>query len=147
MPARRRDEADTMSRNTWKNTERTIAARLGGQRVPVSGRVRGDAPDIAHPLLSLEVKHRKRLPAWLYQAMAQAVACAGPDQIPVAILHEHGRRHAADLCMVALADLKSLLDRAAKLEGERNRTSDGEIRRYSNESRTMHGDGEGRQTV
>ncbi len=58
-----------MSRQTWKHTERTLAARLGGQRVPVSGRARGDAPDIAHPRLSLEVKHRKSLPAWLREAI------------------------------------------------------------------------------
>jgi hypothetical protein len=129
MPASERDEADAMSRNTWKNTERMIAARLGGQRVPVSGRARGDAPDIAHPLLSLEVKHRKRLPDWLHQAMAQAVACADPDHIPVAILHEYGSRHAADLCVVTLADLESLLDRAAKIEAERNRAGNSKQRR------------------
>jgi hypothetical protein len=129
MPARRRDEADAMSRNTWKNTERAIAARLGGQRVPVSGRARGDAPDVAHPRLSLEVKHRRHLPDWLHQAMAQADACAGPGQIPVAILHEHGARHDADICIVALRDLVSLLDRVAKLEEERNRASDSEKRR------------------
>jgi hypothetical protein len=37
----------------WKRTERSIATRLGGQRVPVSGRARRDAPDIAHPRLAL----------------------------------------------------------------------------------------------
>lgn len=97
-----------MSRSTWKATERALAARLGGQRVPVSGRARGDAPDIAHPLLSLEVKHRQSLPAWLHEAMAQAVACASPDQIPVAILHAHGSRHDTDLCVLRLADLERL---------------------------------------
>ena len=100
-----------MSRETWKATERALAVYLGGQRVPVSGRARGTAPDIAHPRLSLEVKHRKSLPAWLHEAMAQAVACAGPGQIPVAILHEHGRRHDGDLCMLRLADLAALVER------------------------------------
>ena len=103
-----------MSRETWKATERTIAGRLGGQRVPVSGRSRGDAPDIAHPRLSIECKHRKSLPAWLLEAMAQAVTCAGPDQIPVAILHEHGRRHDDDLCLIRLADLAGLLESGAR---------------------------------
>ena len=82
---------------------------LGGQRVPDSGRARGDAPDIAHLRLSIECKHRKSLPAWLLDAMAQAVACAGPEQIPVAILHEHGSRHDGDLCVVRLADLRALI--------------------------------------
>jgi len=106
-----------MSRQTWKATERALAARLGGQRVPVSGRVRGDAPDIAHPRLSLEVKHRASLPAWLREAMAQAVACAGPHQIPVAILHEHGSRHDGDLWMLRLADLAALLETGARETG------------------------------
>src|SRR5215207_762371 len=98
-----------MSRPDWKNTERTIAARLGGQRIPVSGRARGDAQDIAHPSVSIECKHRKCLPTWLREAMAQAVACAGREQIPVAILHEHGGRHDGDLCILRLADLSALL--------------------------------------
>lgn len=84
------------------------AARLGGQRVPVSGRVRGDASDIADSRLGIEGKHRQSLPAWLREATAQAVACAGPDQIPVAILHAHGGRHDADLCVMRLADLQWL---------------------------------------
>ncbi len=99
-----------MSRQTWIATERALAARLGGQRVPVSGRARGYAPDIAHPRLSLEVKHRASLPAWLHDAMVQAVACVGPGQTPVAILHEHGSRHDGDLCMVRLRDLAALIE-------------------------------------
>src|SRR5690606_6113413 len=39
-----------------KQAERSIASRLGGTRVPVTGRQRGDAPDIEHPTLSIEVK-------------------------------------------------------------------------------------------
>jgi hypothetical protein len=99
-----------MSRATWKHTERSIASRLGGVRVPVSGRARGDAPDSTHPRLALEVKHRKSLPAWLLDAMCQASACAGPEPIPVAILHQHGGRHDRDLCVLRLADLVALLN-------------------------------------
>jgi hypothetical protein len=58
----------------WKRTERKVAALLGGVRVPVSGRARGDAPDVAHARLSIEVKSRKELPAWLMDAMVQAEA-------------------------------------------------------------------------
>ena len=103
-----------MSQADWKRAERTIASRLNGQRIPVSGRARGDAPDIAHPRLSIECKHRKSLPAWLHEAMAQAVACAGPEQIPFAILHEHARRHDDDLCIIRLADLTALLESGAR---------------------------------
>ena len=93
-----------MADRAWKATERAIAARLGGIRVPVSGRQRGDVPDIAHPWLSIEVKHRKTLPAWIHGAMNQARAAARSDQLPVAIVHESGRRHASDLVVIRLGD-------------------------------------------
>ena len=93
-----------MTDKAWKRTERAIAAAIGGRRVPITGRQRGDAPDIQHPWLSPEVKHRKSLPAWIHNAMAQAVASAHSDQLPVAILHEKGKRHSSDLVMVRLGD-------------------------------------------
>jgi hypothetical protein len=41
------------------------AGFLGGQRMPVTGRQRGDTLDsIEHEALSIEVKSRKALPAW-----------------------------------------------------------------------------------
>ena len=69
-----------MSDKRWKATERRIAALLGGRRVPVSGRGRGDAPDIAHPWLALEVKDRATLPAWLLDALDQAERSATPTE-------------------------------------------------------------------
>jgi len=88
----------------WKRNERAIAGVLGGQRVPISGRQRGDAPDIAHPWLSIEAKHRRQLPAWIEDAMAQASAAARSDQLPIAVLHAKGRRHVHDLVVVRLGD-------------------------------------------
>jgi len=61
----------------WKRTERNVAALLGGRRVPVTGRQRGDTPDVAHPLLSLEVKHRREVPAWL----TGALTAGGPEVV------------------------------------------------------------------
>ncbi|GIV61536.1 MAG: hypothetical protein KatS3mg044_0402 [Rhodothermaceae bacterium] len=58
-----------MPEKTWKAVERKVAERLGGRRVPVTGRSRGDAPDVAHAWLSIEIKHRARLPAWIEDAM------------------------------------------------------------------------------
>jgi hypothetical protein len=66
---------------TWKHAERQIARRLGGRRVPVSGRA--GQPDIAHSWLSIEVKHRRRLPQWLTKALLQAVQAATPWPAPV----------------------------------------------------------------
>jgi len=88
----------------WKNTEREIARLLGGHRVPVTGRQRGDVPDIAHEWLSIEVKHRRIVPAWLLDAMAQAEASKNGQQLPVVILHPHGKRHADNLVIIRLSD-------------------------------------------
>jgi hypothetical protein len=89
---------------TWKAVERELARRLGGERIPVNGRRRGSAPDIAHDTLSLEIKHREALPAWLHDAMAQAVASKRGTQIPVVILHECRSRHEDDFVILRLGD-------------------------------------------
>lgn len=69
-----------MSRATWKRTERNIAGIIGGERVPVSGRQRGDQPDVRHDWLSVEVKHRRSIPQWLTTALTQARAAVRGDQ-------------------------------------------------------------------
>jgi hypothetical protein len=93
-----------MADKRWKATERRIAALLGGRRVPVSGRGRGDAPDIAHPWLALEIKDRAVLPAWLLDALDQAERSATPAQLPAAVLHRAGDRHDAALVVLRLSD-------------------------------------------
>ena len=93
----------------WKTAERRIAEELGGVRVPVSGRARGDAPDVDHPTLSIEVKSRKRLPKWLEKAVAQAEAAATQPQLPVAVLHQDGRRYRDALVVVRLKDFDKRL--------------------------------------
>ncbi len=72
-----------MGDKRWKVTERRIAALLGGRRVPVSGRGRGDQPDIVHPWLSLEVKDCATLPAWLLDALDQAERSARNQHEPM----------------------------------------------------------------
>jgi len=88
----------------WKTAERRIATLLGGERVPVTGRQRGNAPDVAHSWLSIEVKHRKSLPAWLFDAMAQARASAGGQQLPIAVLHQAGDLYTRSLVVMELSD-------------------------------------------
>ncbi len=94
----------------WKRVETAIAARLGGQRIPVSGRGRGDQPDIAHPTFAVEVKLRASLPAWLTAATDQAKAAARDGQMPLVVIHVSGARHRDDLCVLALADLVALIE-------------------------------------
>jgi hypothetical protein len=83
-----------------KSCERKVAALLGGKRVPASGRTRGDAPDVLHNSLSSEVKNRKKLPAWIEDAMKQAQASATNGQLLVAVLHQNGWR--CTDCLVVL---------------------------------------------
>jgi hypothetical protein len=88
----------------WKSTERAVAKRLGGRRVPITGRQRGDTPDVAHEWLSVEVKHKAQLPLWLHDAMSQAVAAQRNGQMPIVVLHQSGQRHDNDLVVVRMRD-------------------------------------------
>lgn len=91
--------------HTWKHAERVIAKLVGGQRIPVSGR--SGQPDVQHPWLSIEVKHRKILPQWLIQAVGQAERAARPGQLPVAVLHQHGQRYSEALVLMRLRDFEA----------------------------------------
>jgi hypothetical protein len=98
-----------MDHSSWKRAELEIARRVGGKRVPVSGRARGDAPDVQHPRLAIEVKHRKKLPEWLLDALDQVEKSAVLDQIPVVVLHEARQRYDRSLVLLRLEKLMELL--------------------------------------
>lgn len=103
---------------TWKDAERKIARILGAQilddetdpkvqRVPVTGRGRGNAPDVRHPFYSLEIKHgRRAISAFLADAWDQAVKSVRGEQIPMVILHKHGTPYDDSLVVIRLADLE-----------------------------------------
>lgn len=74
----------------WKQCERRVAKYIGGTRIPITGRQRGDAADIDHAWLSPEVKYRKQLPEWIKDAMRQAKASARSNQTPIVIICEKG---------------------------------------------------------
>jgi hypothetical protein len=97
----------------WKSCERKVAALLGGRRVPVSGRGRGDLPDVEHKCLSVEVKSRKIIPAWLEDAMRQAEASAKDGQLPMAVLHQDGCRYVDSLVVLRLKDFSHYLTKEA----------------------------------
>ena len=86
---------------TFKGVERAIAQRLGGERVGHLG-----GADVVTDWLAVEVKTRKELPQWLRDAVAQAKRHAGISQLPVAILHQVGQRHAGDIVCLRLADFQ-----------------------------------------
>jgi hypothetical protein len=94
---------------TWKASELAIAKLLGGERVPINGRVRGSAPDVAHSWLAIEVKSLKNLPARMVDAMDQAEKSAawakrkeGKDKLPIAIIHHDRQNHHNDLVVMRL---------------------------------------------
>jgi hypothetical protein len=93
----------------WKRIERQTARLLGAQRLPSSGR---PAPDILAGPFCIEHKVRKRLPAWLLQALAQARQTAGPGQIPLVVLAAAPGpgRPIQRLALLALDDLLHLLN-------------------------------------
>jgi hypothetical protein len=94
----------------WKACERCIAELLGGVRVLVSGRARGDAPDTEHPVFSVEVKAGAKLPVWIEGAMRQAESCARDGKTPVVVPHEDGRRYADALVMCRFSKFVELLE-------------------------------------
>ena len=102
----------------WKQVERRIAAILGGRRIPVSGRGRGDNPDIEHPTLSVEVKARDGFPAWLEDALRQAEVSAGEGKTPVAVLHPDRARYSSDALVVCrLSEFAKLVRESSDFEG------------------------------
>jgi len=101
---------------TWKAVERAIARLLGGRRVPVSGRQRGDAPDIEHPFFSLEVKHRKELPDWILDAMEQAKSSKTGDKIPMVILHKKNTKFENSLAVLEIRDIIAIVARMKTAE-------------------------------
>lgn len=91
---------------TWKAVERGIAGVIGGERVPVTGRARGSAPDVSHPTWSIEIKHRNALPDWIHDAMDQAESSAKTGQLPIVILHQKGQRHKDSFVVVRLGEFQ-----------------------------------------
>ena len=48
--------------NNWKKVEYKVAEKLGGRRVPVSGRAKGFKGDIEHEKYFIEVKSGRQIP-------------------------------------------------------------------------------------
>jgi len=101
---------------TWKKFERDIAAALTkigdrAQRIPVTGRVRGSAPDVSSDMFSIECKYRKEIPLWIKDAMDQAVASSQMDsssnrtKVPVVFLKEKQKKLKDTLVIMRLDDL------------------------------------------
>lgn len=87
---------------TWKAVERRIARILGGRRTGPLGK---SSEDVAHKWLAVEVKHRKRLPEWIKDAISQATSAARPQgKLGIVVLHELNARWPDDLVLLRLGD-------------------------------------------
>jgi hypothetical protein len=104
----------------WKAAERESARRMGGQRVPVSGRQRGSAPDhtTESGLWAIEMKAWKNFPAWLLDAMDQAVKSheQGAGLWPTVVLHPKGQRYDNDLIVIRRSDWEDIDDMITEFE-------------------------------
>ena len=98
---------DVVSDKPWKAWERKIASYIGGERVPITGRQRGDVPDIKHNWLAVEVKYTsKTLPQKMYMARAQAEASARGNQLPVQIYAQKGMNAGDCFIVMRLSDFR-----------------------------------------
>lgn len=94
--------------STWRQRERDAAKALGTRRVRRA--IGESAPDVepvrlaSGEVLSVEVKHRAKLPALLTAALAQAARYA-PAAVPVAVVSQRGGRQLACLSLANLARL------------------------------------------
>ena len=96
-----------MADKAWKQYERRLAKYIGhAERVPVTGRQRGSAPDIEHAWLAIEAKYRKKLPDWIKDAMSQAKASARGCQAPVVIMGEKGEETGKSLIIMELHEFR-----------------------------------------
>lgn len=94
-------------RSTWKSVERAIAREVGGERVPITGRVRDQGkPDIDHDRFSIEVKHRKALPSWIKDAVDQSEKSnKDGSKVPIVVLHEKNQKYKDSFVLIRLSDL------------------------------------------
>jgi ribonuclease HI len=100
-----------------KVAKHSIVEDLDGQSIPASGRDK--APDEKAPTLSTTVKSRKRLPAWLKNAMNQAEASTSGNKLPILILRQDGAPYEDALVLMRLKDLSDDLAEGQKPEPER----------------------------
>ncbi len=74
--------------------------------MPITGRQRGDAPDIKHNWLGVEVKYKQKFPDWMTDAMSQAKAASRDNQLPVVIMCPKGEDTGKCWIMCELNELR-----------------------------------------
>ena len=101
---------------TWKKFERSVGSFLSelgdhSLRIPVTGRTRGDSPDVTSEYLSIECKYRKQIPLWIKDAMSQAIASSRDGKTPVVFLKEKGSSFGDTLIIFRAKDFMDKLNK------------------------------------
>jgi len=107
-------------RKRWKDVERRLAVRFGSERVPVTGRTRGWAPDIRHWRWALEVKSRAWQLGVIAEMMDQAERAAAwyerrgeGARTPLGVYHVTGSPLRRAYVFMRLADFEALVGQVA----------------------------------
>lgn len=108
---------NSRTRRRWKAVERNLAKRLRGERVPVTGRTRGYAPDIKHLLYAIEVKSRKTQFKLISEMLDQAEKARDfylkrgeGYRLPIGIYHVIGQKMDSAYVFLRLEDFEKHLD-------------------------------------
>ena len=103
----------------WKQGEREMRKALHLERDVHLGE---EGADGRNEWLVVELKCRKKLPAWIIAAVMQAIERSTPSQLPIAILHEKGTRHSIDLVVMVREDFETWFGKgdAAQAQPEPN---------------------------
>ena len=75
---------------SWKNLEREVAKKMGGKRHCRMGDFSESAPDVHHPLFSIECKYGHQVPKFFYDTLQQASKYSG--KVPVVVAHRKRER-------------------------------------------------------
>ncbi len=94
-------------RRAWKKNESVIADFIGGERIPITGRQRGDVPDIKHAWLCVEAKLRTKIAGWIKDGMNQAEEAKRGHQMPALIIREKGQKVGDALICFRLKDFRN----------------------------------------
>jgi hypothetical protein len=90
---------------SWKDAERRAAKKLGGTRNRRGDDFAQTVGDVDHPLFSVEVKKRKKLPQLWREGLAQAQRY-NKSKPPLLVIHEHQKK--TDLVCMKLKDFVDL---------------------------------------
>jgi len=98
--------------STWKSVERAFGALFGGERNPISGRIRDsgiadmEVQEGIFSNLSFEIKHRSSLPSWLFEnAFDQAdKAKRKIKKYSAILLHKKGQKYEDSFVLMRVKD-------------------------------------------